>query len=100
MDIPAAKNIKAGARFSVKTPNGIVEFRAQKFGRGNGESKYLTTWDGTTEKQVVRDAECSVMFKGSIFTGTFSMVQPMDNGDWAVRAEFLIKDEEFWEGVP
>jgi len=100
VDIPIAREIKAGSRFSVKTPNGTVEFQVLKFGRGKGESKYLTTWDGTTAKQVVRDAECSVFFKGLEFTGAICMVHEMENGKWAVRLEFLIKEEGFWEGMP
>ncbi|HEY1663653.1 MAG TPA: hypothetical protein VGI03_14640 [Verrucomicrobiae bacterium] len=100
MDIPCAREAKAGSRFSVQTPNGIVEFRVSKFSRGKGDSKFLTTWDGTTAKQVVREAECSVFLKGLEFKGATCMVHPMDNGSWAVRLEFLITDDEFWEGMP
>ena len=97
VDIPLAKDVKPGARFSVNTPNGIVEFRLLKFAHGRGADKYLTTIDGITVKQVVPQAHCSIRFRGTEFSGKFSMVHPMDDGTWAVRAEFLIADEEYWE---
>ena len=99
MNIPPAKDVKAGTRFFIKTPNGVVEFRVVKFTHGKGADKHLTTIDGITQKQVVRLAQCSVRFRGTEFSGTISLVQPMDDGTWAVRAEFLIGDEEFWEGA-
>ena len=100
MDISLAKDVKPGTRFSIKTPNGMVEFRVLKFAHGKGADKHLTTIDGITQKQVVRLAQCSVRFRGTEFSGTISLVQPMDDGTWAVRAEFLIRDEEFWEEAP
>ena len=98
MDIPLAKAIKSGTRFSVNTPNGIVEFRVVRFAHGLGEDKHLTTIDGITQKQVVPQAHCSIRSRGNEFKGQFTMVHPMDDGTWAVRVEFLIADEEFWEG--
>jgi len=100
VDISLAKDVKPGTRFSIKTPNGMVEFRVLKFAHGRGEDKHLTTIDGVTLKQVVVLAQCSIKSRGNEFLGKFSMVQPMDDGAWAVRAEFLIRDEEFWEGAP
>ena len=99
MNIPSARDVKVGTRFSIMTPNGIVEFRVLKFAHGRGTDKHLTTIDGTTQKQVVRLAECSIRFVGTEFSGSFTMVQPLDDGSWAVRAEFLIGDEEFWMGA-
>jgi hypothetical protein len=99
MNIPPAKDIKAGTRFFIDTPNGIVEFRVVKFAHGRDSDKHLTTIDGITLKQVVRLAQCSIKFEGTKFSGSFSMVQPMDDGTWAVRAEFLIGDEKFWVGT-
>jgi hypothetical protein len=99
VDIPLAKDVKPGTRFSVNTPNGIVEFRVLKFAHGSGAGKHLTTIDGITLKQVVPQAQCSIGFRGSGFSGSFSMVCRMDDGTWAVRAEFLIANEEFWEGA-
>ena len=99
MNIPSAKDVKAGTKIFITTPNGIVEFQVVKFAHGRGADKHLTTIDGTTLKQVVRLAQCSIKFGGAEFTGSFSMVQPMDNSTWAVRAEFLIGNEKFWEGA-
>jgi hypothetical protein len=99
VDIPLAKDVRPGTRFSVKTPNGIVEFRVVKFAHGRGADKHQTTIDGITQKQVVPQAHCSIRSRGSEFKGQFSMVHPMDDGTWAVRAEFLMADEEFWEGA-
>lgn len=97
MDIPSANKIKPGARFLLQTPNGIVEFRALKTTFGKGESRHMLTLDGITLKQVVPQAHCSVQFKGEQFNGIFSMVHPLDNGTWAVRAEFKILSEDFWQ---
>ena len=68
-----------------------------KFAHGREMDKYLTTIDGITQKQVVPQAHCSIRFGGNKFFGKFSMVQPMADGTWAVRAEFLITDEEYWD---
>jgi len=70
-----------------------------KFAHGRGADKHLTTIDGITVKQVVPQASCSIRSKGNEFSGSISMVRPMDDGSWAVRAEFLIADEAFWEGA-
>lgn len=100
MEIPLAKEVKAGTRFPINTPNGMVEFCVVRFTHGRGDDKHLTTIDGTTSKQVVVQAHCSTRFKGNEFKGKFTMVMPLDDKAWAVRAEFLIGDEEFWEGAP
>ena len=99
MNIPPAKDVKAGTRFFIKTPNGMVEFRVLKLAHGRGADKFLTTIDGTTLKQVVRLAECSIKFGGTEFAGNFTLVQPMDDGTWVVRAEFIIGNDQFWEGA-
>jgi hypothetical protein len=100
MNLPPAKDIKVGTTFPINTPNGFVDFRVTKFSHGRGTDKHLTTFDGTTNKQVVRLARCSVKFAGSEFSGNFTLVQSLDNGTWAVRAELLIIDEAFWKDFP
>jgi hypothetical protein len=99
VELPPAKDIKPGTRFSVKTVNGFVEVRVLKFNRGKAKSNYVATCDGETKKQVVIDTPASVFFQGSEFTGAFSMAIPLENGQWAVRADFMINNDVFWEGV-
>lgn len=97
MELPPAKDIKPGIRFPVMTQNGAVEFRLLKFERGKGESKHALTWDGITKKQVLLHWSCSVFFRGNEFSGRFSLVSQMENGNWAVRIEMVIAEEEFWK---
>ncbi len=100
MNLPPAKDINVGTSFPINTPNGTVEFRVTKFSHGRGADKHLTTFDGLTNKQVVRLAQCSVKFDGSEFFGNFTLVQSLDNGTWAVRTEILIGEETFWKDFP
>jgi hypothetical protein len=99
VELPPAKDIKAGLRFPVITPNGTAEVRLLKFGHGKGENKHATTWDGTSKKEVMLHWPCSIFFKGNEFTGRFSLVSPMENGHWAVRIEMVIQDENFWKDL-